>query len=320
MVESQRCRAFVGMVASRHGASCCCQPMGRRSRFDPCMPDQFGVGWLACGLFTVESFFLQQFGRYPVVSAALWSACASWGQLSCSPRRCSRMSSFLSSRFVLGFAVAGLSDVVVVLRPGRAPRVVLVRRCRGRQWSARRGRCGGVYRPGRPHLVAVGCPLLFFPVKSVSVVVTPVASCPRVWSLCCCQHFVWYAVVFAAQWSACPAVRCVGQWWPCRVSSGCSSCVGPAWYLLTVRCPLLVRRVLRGRKVATIGTTAGKRFEIRYDMPCPALEAALHAQPIIWYFAVPFSFLLSFACANQMYTPAGGKAPSVPSGAPLCSP
>ena len=155
------------MVAGGRGASCFRRPMGRCSRFDHCMPGRFGVGHLACGLFTVGSFFPQQFGRYPVVSAALWSACASWGRLRCSPLRCSRMSSLLSSRFVLGFAVAGLSIVVVVLRPGRARRVVWVCRCRGRHWSARPGLCGGLYGPGWPHLVAVGCPLLHFSVGHV---------------------------------------------------------------------------------------------------------------------------------------------------------
>ena len=135
-VESRRCGAFGDMVAGGRGASCCRQLIGPSSRFDPCMPGRFGVGWLACGLFTFGWFLLHQFGRYPVVSAALWSAGASRGRLRCSPRRCSRMSSVLSSRFVLGFEVAGLSDLVVVLRPARARRVVLVRRCRGRQWSA----------------------------------------------------------------------------------------------------------------------------------------------------------------------------------------
>ena len=75
-----------------------------------------------------------------------------------------------------------------------------------------------------------------------------------------------------------------------------------------------------GRKIATVGMTDGKSFQIRYDTPCPALEAALHAQPIIWYFAVPFGRPLSFACAIHMYTPVGGKAPSVPLGASPRSP
>ena len=57
-----------------------------------------------------------------------------------------------------------------------------------------------------------------------------------------------------------------------------------------------------GRKVTTVGFTAEKSFQIRYDMPCPAL-AALHAQPIIWYFAVPLGCPFSFACAIHMYTP-----------------
>ena len=103
--------------------------------------------------------------------------------------------------------------------------------------------------------------------------------------------------------------------------SGCFSCVGPAWYVLTVRPPPpMVVRVLRGKKVATMGTTAEKSFEIRYNMPCPALEAGLHTQPIIWYFAVPFGCAFSFACADHMYTPVGGKAPWVPLGASPSSP
>ena len=158
-----------------------------------------------------------------------------------------------------------------------------------------------------------------FSCQACSVVVSPVAACPRVWSLCCCQNFVWYAVVFAAQWSACPAIGCVGFWWPCRVGCGCCSCVAPAWYVLTVRRRLMVERVLRGRNVATIGTTARKSFEIRYEMPYPALEAALQAKPIISYLAVPFGCPFSFACADHMYTPVGGKAPSVSLGASMCS-
>ena len=75
-----------------------------------------------------------------------------------------------------------------------------------------------------------------------------------------------------------------------------------------------------GRNVATVGMTAGKSFQIWYDTPCPALEAALHAQPIIWYFAVPFGCPLSFARAIHMYTPVGGKALSVPLVASPCSP
>ena len=82
----------------------------------------------------------------------------------------------------------------------------------------------------------------------------------------------------------------------------------------------MVGRVLGGRKVLTIGTTAEKSFEIRYNMPCPPLVAVLHAQLIIWYIAVPFGCPSRFACAVHMYTPVGGKAPLVLLGAPLCSP
>ena len=66
--------------------------------------------------------------------------------------------------------------------------------------------------------------------------------------------------------------------------------------------------------------TAEKSCRIRYDMPCPAVEGALHAQPITWYFAVSFGRPFSFACTIHMYTPVGGKAPSVPLGASPCSP
>ena len=60
--------------------------------------------------------------------------------------------------------MAGLSGVADVLRPGRARCVVLVRRCRGRQWSARPGLCGGLYGPGRPCLVTVAVPyVICFP-------------------------------------------------------------------------------------------------------------------------------------------------------------
>ena len=82
----------------------------------------------------------------------------------------------------------------------------------------------------------------------------------------------------------------------------------------------MMGRVLGGRKVATIGTTAEKGFEIWADMPCPALEVPLNAQPIIWYIAVPLGCPFSFACADHMYTPVGGKSPSVLLGATPCSP
>ena len=61
------------------------------------------------------------------------------------------------------------------------------------------------------------------------------------------------------------------------------------------------------------------RTNTRHYIPCPAL-AARHAQPIIRYFAVPFGRPGTFACAIHMYTPVGGKAPSVPLGVSACSP
>ena len=72
MVESRRCGAFVGMVVGGRCASWCRQPMGRRSRLNPCMAGWFCVGRLACGPSFVGSFFLQQFGLYTVVLAAVW--------------------------------------------------------------------------------------------------------------------------------------------------------------------------------------------------------------------------------------------------------
>ena len=61
---------FVGMVAGRRGAPRCCQPVGRRSRFDPCTPGWFGVGRLACGLLTVKWQLQLQCGSCAVVLAA----------------------------------------------------------------------------------------------------------------------------------------------------------------------------------------------------------------------------------------------------------
>ena len=87
-----------------------------------------------------------------------------------------------------------------------------------------------------------------------------------------------------------------------------------------VRCTLIMGRVLGGRNVLIIGTTAEKGFQIWYELPCPALEAAFRAQPIILYMVVPFGFPFSFACADRMYTPVGCKAPLVLFGASPCSP
>ena len=84
MVELSCSVVFVGMVVGRRGPSWCRQSVGGRSRFDPCMPGQFGVGRLACGLFMVTSCPVQWFCWCVVVLAASWSAC-----LALVPWRCS---------------------------------------------------------------------------------------------------------------------------------------------------------------------------------------------------------------------------------------
>ena len=61
-----------------------------------------------------------------------------------------------------------------------------------------------------------------------------------------------------------------------------------------------------------------KSFENWYDLPRPALEPALHAQPVILYIAVPFSLPLGLTCADHLYIPVGGKAASVLLGASPC--
>ena len=103
---------LVGIVVGGRGAAFCRQPMGRRSRFNHCMPGRLGVGRLACGLFIVGSLSCSSF-------------IGSWLH---SPRRCSQMWLSLSSRFVLRVAAACLSAAVDVSRLGRARCVVLVRR------------------------------------------------------------------------------------------------------------------------------------------------------------------------------------------------
>ena len=112
MVESWCSVVLVGMAVDRRSAACCRQPMGRCCRFDPCMPGDFGVGWLVCGLFIVGSLSCSSFISSPL----------------CSPRRCSRTWFSLSSRFVLRVAAACLSGAVDWSRPGCARCVVLVRR------------------------------------------------------------------------------------------------------------------------------------------------------------------------------------------------
>ena len=239
MVESWCSVVLVGMAIGGRGAACCRQPMGRRSRFDPCMPGRFGVGRLACGLFIVGSL-----------------SCSSLiGSRLSSPRRCSRMWFSLSSWFVLRVAAACLSGAVDVSRSGRARYVVLGRRrlfASGQPvWVAWWPVWAGPVVFGRCSCPYVAC----FPSRCC-LAVCPVSECPRVWLLCCLHYRGWYVIVCAAQWPACPAVGRVGPWRSSRVCSGCSSCVGPVRYVVAVRRPLMAGRVLRGRGVATIGTTA----------------------------------------------------------------
>ena len=182
-VRSSSLRLVGRLYNGRVVALCCVPGYGRRRAwrttvspthgtpfpFRPVHAWLFGVGRLACGLFIVGSFSLQQFGWYMVVLAALRPACSLWGLSRCSPRRRSQMLSLLSSRLVLRFVAAGLSDVAVIaFRPGCARRVVFVRRCFSCQWSACLGLCGAPYRLDRPRLVAVGRPLCcLFPVGCV---------------------------------------------------------------------------------------------------------------------------------------------------------
>ena len=140
MVELQCSVVSVGMVVGGRGAPWCREPVGRRSRLDPCMPGWFGVGRLACGLFMVALLFLQRSGWCMVVSLALWSVC-SLLCLFCCCRRCRvlgcRVDDVCSvgslmrrpacaqpgvvSRCGPGLALAGMSDAgFVVLRPGCA--------------------------------------------------------------------------------------------------------------------------------------------------------------------------------------------------------
>ena len=197
MVELRRCVVSVGMVVGRRGAPWCRQPTGRCSRLDFCTPGWSGSGRLACGLFIFGSFSLQLFGWYMVVLATLRSVCSSWGLWRCSPRRCSRMLSLLSSRLVLRLVAAGLSDVaVIVLQPGRARRVVLVRGRRSCQWLACLGLCGGPYGPWR---AAFGhcrpSPTLLASRRVCFVLARPFLARPCVRLLCCCLHYAWLVLL-----------------------------------------------------------------------------------------------------------------------------
>ena len=83
MVELWCSVVFVGMVVSGRGAPRCCHPVGCRSCFDPCTPGWFGVGRLACGLFTVMWRLQLRCGWCAVIAAASWSA-----GFVCVPSRC----------------------------------------------------------------------------------------------------------------------------------------------------------------------------------------------------------------------------------------
>ena len=62
MAELRCAVVSVGMVIGGPGSPWRRQPVGRRSRIDPCMPGWFDVGRLACGLFMVASLLPQLFG------------------------------------------------------------------------------------------------------------------------------------------------------------------------------------------------------------------------------------------------------------------
>ena len=74
---------FVGMVVGGRGAPRCRQLVRRRSRFDPCTPGWFGVGRLACGLYTVKWRLQLRCGWCAVVLAASWSAWFAWVRSRC---------------------------------------------------------------------------------------------------------------------------------------------------------------------------------------------------------------------------------------------
>ena len=74
---------FVGTIVGGRGAPRCCQPVGRRFRFDPCTPGWFGVGRPACGLFTVKWRLQLRCCWFAVVLATSWSAWLAWVPLRC---------------------------------------------------------------------------------------------------------------------------------------------------------------------------------------------------------------------------------------------
>ena len=84
----------------------------------------------------------------------------------------------------------------------------------------------------------------------------------------CCQHYVRLVLsVSRRHRRLMVGLSCCWMWWPFRVGSGCSGCVGPAWHALPVRGDLMV-----GRALAVLGLPLGgacpwgeKRFENWYD-------------------------------------------------------
>ena len=75
---------------------------------------------------------------------------------------------------------------------------------------------------------------------------------------------------------------------------------GMLWWCIA---PLMV-----GRAVAVLGLPLGgacpwgeKIFENLYEVPCAALEPALHAQPSILYIAVPLGFPRSRLCRSYVH-------------------
>ena len=203
-----------GYVVGERGAACCRHPMGRRFRFDPCIPGRSGVGRLACGLFIVGSL-----------------CCSSLiGSRLCSPRRCSRTRS-LSSRFVLRVAAACLSDAVDVSRPGRARCVVWIRR--------------RLFDSGQPVWVA------WWPVWARLAVF---GRCSYPYTACFPSGMLFRGVPGFGI-SAHVVVVLLALLWLVRhrlrrpIAGLCCR-----WTRLVVA--VMAKRVLRGRGVATIGTTA----------------------------------------------------------------
>ena len=90
--------------------------------------------------------------------------------------------------------------------------------------------------------------------------------------------------------------------WPVR-----PICLGPSCILPTAQAVTCCLASCLDPSVSL----AEKGYENWCDMPCPALELALHAQSVILYVAVPFGFPFCLASADRMYILKRGKALSV---------